>query len=106
MNMPLRPLISIMVISAINADKVILKIPIFKDVVLAKNNYITMFGLAKLTASGVRMEQSLKLVYESTAPRIMKSDLEQAHKALKKRVRMDHENGKFASNGSCLSRHV
>lgn len=38
-----------------------MKIPFYKDLILAKKNYTTLYGLSLLVGSGVPMEQSLAL---------------------------------------------
>lgn len=43
------------------ADAVILRIPYYKDLVMARNNFITFYGLSLLVGSGVRLEESLRL---------------------------------------------
>jgi general secretion pathway protein F len=43
------------------ADKLILRIPYYKDLVMARNNFITFYGLSLLVGSGVRLEESLRL---------------------------------------------
>lgn len=42
-------------------DKIILKIPYYKDLALSKNSYIALFGLSMLTKSDVRMQEALYL---------------------------------------------
>lgn len=66
------------------ADKLIMKIPFYKDIVLAKNSYTTFFGLSKLLGSGVSVENSLKISMENTKKGVLKKDLEKAYKALKR----------------------
>lgn len=43
------------------ADKLILRIPYYRDLVMARNNFITFYGLSLLVGSGVRLEESLRL---------------------------------------------
>ena len=66
------------------ADKIILKIPFYKDLILAKNNYTTLYGLSLLIHSGVSMEHSLSLTAKSSPKGVLKNDLERAVEALKK----------------------
>lgn len=65
------------------ADQIIVRIPFYKDLVLARNNYITLYALATLVGNGVPMEQSLGLAAEATPKGIMRNDLEAATKAVK-----------------------
>lgn len=66
------------------ADNIILKIPFYKDIVLSKNNYIVLYGLAAMIQSGVSMEQSLKLSAKNTQRGSLKDDLERACDAIQK----------------------
>lgn len=62
-------------ISPTGADRLILKVPFYKDLILAKNNFIVLYGLSLLIKSGVRTEEALKLA-ASGAPRgALRSDL-------------------------------
>ncbi|MFS1428478.1 type II secretion system F family protein [Vibrio splendidus] len=42
-------------------DKIILRVPYYKDLALAKNSYIALYGLSMLTKSDVRMQEALHL---------------------------------------------
>ncbi|WP_018234197.1 type II secretion system F family protein [Thioalkalivibrio thiocyanodenitrificans] len=65
------------------ADKLIMKIPYYKDLVLSRNNYIVLYGLSILIGSGVRMEDALSMSH-STAPRgALKEDLGKALEAVR-----------------------
>lgn len=48
-------------IAPASADRLILKVPFYKDLVLSKNNFIVLYGLSLLIKSGVRTEEALKL---------------------------------------------
>lgn len=74
----------IKMITPLFADKLIMKIPFYKDIVLAKNAYTTFFGLSKLLGSGVSVENSLKISMENTKKGVLKSDLNKAYKALRR----------------------
>lgn len=65
------------------ADALILKIPFYKDLVLARGNYIVLYGLAVMIKSGVSMEKSLLLSAENTRRGSLKDDLERAIEAIK-----------------------
>lgn len=65
------------------SDKLVVRIPFYKDLVLSRNNYITLYGLSLLVGSGVPMEQSLTLSAEGTPKGLMKDDLLNAVKAVK-----------------------
>ena len=64
-------------------DKLISKIPFYKDLVLAKNAYSTIHALSLMVTSGVSMEHAIRLTAE-TAPRgRLRNDLFRAHAAVK-----------------------
>jgi len=65
------------------ADAVILRIPYYKDLVLARDNFIVLYGLALLIKSGVRIEEALRLAAEGSPPGALRTDLEMAMKAVK-----------------------
>lgn len=67
-----------------SADKIIMKIPVVKDLILAKNNYTALFGLSMLIESGVSMEQSLQISAKSTRRGQMQEDFKAAHSAVRK----------------------
>ena len=65
------------------ADKIIMRIPYYKDLVISKNSYATLYGLSLLVRSGVRIEESLRISME-TAPRgALKNDFKNAISAVK-----------------------
>lgn len=65
------------------ADKIILKVPYYKDLILARNNYVTLYKLGLLIGSGIRVEEALKLTSESSPRGALKSDLLAALKAVR-----------------------
>ncbi len=71
-------------IMPLQADKIIMKIPYYKDMVLAKNNFIVYYGLALLVRAGVRMEDALRLASEGAPKGALRSDLLGASNAVKK----------------------
>jgi len=70
-------------INASYSDKIISKIPFYKDLVLARNNYTTLYSLSLLVSSGVRMENALSLSAEGATKGVMKDDLMAATRAVK-----------------------
>lgn len=62
----------------VKADEAILKIPYYKDLILARNNYITLYGLGLLLKSGVRTEEALRLTAEGSPKGALRRDLEDA----------------------------
>lgn len=65
------------------ADRIIVKIPIYRDLVLAKNNYTIFHSLGLLINSGVRIEEALKLAYEAAPKGEVKNDLSRATNAVR-----------------------
>lgn len=63
-------------------DRVILRIPFYRDMVLAKSNYIVLFGLAVLLKAGLRVEDALKLTISGAPKGELKNDLNRALKAI------------------------
>lgn len=70
-------------INAVGADKIIMKIPFYKDLVLSRNNYTTLYSLALLVNSGVPMEHALSLSADSAPKGSMKEDLDNAVRNVK-----------------------
>lgn len=65
------------------ADKIILKVPYYKDLILARNNHVTLYKLGLLIKSGVRIEEALRLTEESSPRGALKNDLKRALSAVK-----------------------
>ena len=66
------------------ADRLILKIPVYRDLILSQNNYTVFYGMSLLVKSGVRMEETLKLSYDSAPKGEIADDLKRAYNAVKK----------------------
>lgn len=64
------------------ADNIIMRIPFYKDMVLAKNNFVSFYGLALLIKSGVRMEEALRLGAEAAPRGALRVDLQRAQNAV------------------------
>lgn len=65
-------------------DRVVAKIPYYRDMVMAKSNYMVFFGLAVLLKAGLRVEEALKLTIEGAPKGELRNDLERALKAIVK----------------------
>lgn len=65
------------------ADRLILKIPVYRDLVLAQNHYTVFYGMALLVKSGVRMEDTLRLSHETAPPGEVAADLRRALDAVR-----------------------
>lgn len=70
-------------VAPVQADKLILRVPYYKDLVLARNNFVVLYGLALLIKSGVRTEEALRLSSESAPKGALRSDLAAAMHAVK-----------------------
>ncbi len=66
------------------SDRLILKIPFYKDLILARNNYTTLLGMAGLVKSGVPMEKTLQITIDSTEKGQMQEDLKTSLNYLRK----------------------
>lgn len=65
-------------ISAEQADKLILKIPYYKDLVLSRNSYVVLYKLSLLVKSGIRIEECLELTADGSPKGAMRADLNRA----------------------------
>lgn len=63
-------------------DRVIMRIPFYRDLVLAKQNYIVFFGLGILLGAGLRLEECLRLSRDNSPRGELKDDLERARKTI------------------------
>lgn len=70
-------------ISPISADRIILKIPVYRDILLCRSNFITLFALARLVGSGVRIEESLRIAGEAAPKGMLREDIRKAEAAVK-----------------------
>lgn len=66
------------------ADRLILKIPYYKDMVLARQNFIAFYALGLLIKSGVSMEKSLSLMAETTERGALRKNFQEAEKAVRR----------------------
>jgi general secretion pathway protein F len=57
------------------ADNLIMKIPYYRDLILSRNNYTILYGLALLIKSGVRVEEALRLSMDTAPKSALKNDL-------------------------------
>ncbi len=60
------------------ADKIILRIPYYSDIVMAQDNYLVLRRLSLMIGSGVRVEEALQSAYEGAKKGLLKHDLERA----------------------------
>lgn len=59
-----------------------MRIPFYRDLVLAKQNYIVFFGLGILLGAGLRLEECLRLSRDNSPRGELKDDLERARKTI------------------------
>lgn len=69
-------------ISPALVDRIVLHIPYYRDMVLAKSNYMVFFGLAVLLKAGLRVEEALTLSINNAPRGELRNDLRRARKAL------------------------
>lgn len=65
------------------ADRIILRIPVYRDLILSQNNYTVFYGMGLLAKSGVRMEDTLRLSFEAAPPGEVAEDLKRALHAVR-----------------------
>jgi general secretion pathway protein F len=65
-------------------DRGIMKIPFYRDMAMAKSNYMVFFGLAVLLKADLRLEEALRLSIESSPKGELRNDLERALNAVVK----------------------
>lgn len=65
-------------------DRGILRIPFYRDMALAKTNYMVFFGLAVLLKAGLRVEEAMELTIDAAPKGELRNDLERALKAIVK----------------------
>lgn len=64
-------------------DSIILKIPLYKDFVLARTNFISFYALSMLVGTGVRMEHAFQLMARTTPPGALRRDFTKASEAVR-----------------------
>lgn len=70
-------------VAPVKADNLVLRVPFYKDLVLAKNNFIVFYGLSLLIKSGVRTEDALRLSAEGAPRGALRFDLVAASTAVR-----------------------
>jgi general secretion pathway protein F len=60
------------------ADKLILRIPYYKDLVLSRNAYVVLYKFGLLVGSGIPMEESLALTAEGSPRGALRTDIERS----------------------------
>lgn len=65
-------------ISPDSADKLILRIPYYKDLVLSRNSYVVLYKLSLLVKSGIRIEECLALTADGSPKGAMRTDIMRA----------------------------
>ena len=56
------------------ADALIMRLPIYRDFILARNNYTALYALSSLVMTGVRMEEAFRLMAETTPKGALRDD--------------------------------
>lgn len=66
-------------IAPVFADSLILRIPFYREIVLARGNFITLYGLAMLVKSGVNQSDALLLAQDTASKGALRNDLKLAY---------------------------
>lgn len=66
------------------ADRLILKLPVYRELVLSRNHFIVFYTLSRLIDSRIRLEEAMWLAYSGAPEGEVKEDLGRAHAAIKK----------------------
>lgn len=70
-------------IAPVSADRLILHIPFYREIVLARGNFITLYGLAMLVNSGVNQSDALLLAQDTAVKGALRNDLKLAYAEVK-----------------------
>lgn len=65
------------------ADRLILRIPVYRDLILSQGHYTVFYGMGLLIRAGVRMEDTLRLAKESAPPGEVCEDMGRALQAVR-----------------------
>lgn len=65
------------------ADKIIVRIPIYSDIIMAQDNYLVLRRLSLMIGTGVRVEEALGSALESAKPGMLKRNLADALRNLR-----------------------
>lgn len=63
-------------------DRIAVNIPVYKDLALAKRNYIALYGLSVLLNAGLRIEEAFRLASENTGRGELRNDFDRARAAV------------------------
>lgn len=66
------------------ADALIMRLPIYRDFILARNNYTALYALSSLVMTGVRMEEAFRLMAENTTKGALRDDFLRGRQAVLK----------------------
>ena len=65
------------------SDRIILKIPMYRDIILNQGYYITFYSMSLLARSGIRMDETLRITADSAPKGVIKNDVLAALEAVK-----------------------
>ncbi|WP_159437936.1 type II secretion system F family protein [Vreelandella massiliensis] len=71
-------------VAPVLVDNLILKIPYYKEMVLARQNFIAFYALSLLVQNGVSMERALELMADNTERGALRKNFVDANKAVKR----------------------
>lgn len=70
------------------ADRLILKLPVYRELALSRDHFIVFYTLSRLIDSRIRMEEAMWLAYCGSPKGEVKEDLGRAHASIKQGKRM------------------
>lgn len=65
------------------SDKLIMQVPIYRDVILSRSNYVTLYGLSLLVSTGVAIAEALELTFREAPKGSLKADLGRGLKSMR-----------------------
>lgn len=70
-------------IAADFSDRLVMRVPLYRDVALSRAKYVSLFGLSLLIRTGVSVREALELTWRETEDGMLKNDLKRALEAAK-----------------------
>jgi general secretion pathway protein F len=70
-------------IAADFSDRIVMHVPLYRDVALSRAKYVSLFGLSLLIKTGVSIKDALELTWRETADGMLRTDLKRALDAAK-----------------------
>lgn len=85
------------------SDRITVKIPVFRDIVLSKKYYVVFYSLSLLVKAGINIKESLEVAHESAPRGAIKQDIQAAIRALEEgRVWVDDMVNLSKTDRACI----